>query len=55
MSDHKITTTEILDWASGQAFQNYALEYFADVLNGEYSVEDARSDCLSTINNQPND
>lgn len=46
MSGAKITSDDIKLW--GQ----YAYEYFADVLNGEYTLTDAVSDIRSLIGSQ---
>ena len=48
MSDYKITEDQVEQWGSS-IFSNHALTWFAQVLNGEYDVAEAREDCLSSV------
>ena len=47
VKDYKITADQITEWGSGGILNNHALTWFAEVLNGDMTVEEAREDCLS--------
>ena len=45
----EITADEIEEWGAACMGRNGAFTWFAEVLNGEASVEERREDCLSII------
>jgi hypothetical protein len=50
VADYNITPEDVREWGRPGLDMNLAFHWFADVLNGEYSVAEAREDCLSIIN-----
>ncbi len=51
-ANQPITADEVMRWGSG-LWDQHAFAWFADVLNGEYSVATARADCLSGVRPPP--
>jgi DNA-directed RNA polymerase subunit RPC12/RpoP len=49
MADYKITPEDVQEWGKGGLDMNFAFHWLADILNGDYDVKEARSDCLSII------
>lgn len=46
---HQITPSEVEQWGITYLNLNASFKWFADVLNGKYSVEKAKEDCLTHI------
>ena len=51
---YRISTEEVEQWGTGTR-NNHAFDYLADILNGDYSPETARQDCLSIVNIKEHD
>jgi hypothetical protein len=49
---YKITPEDVEEWGKGGLASNLAFHWLADILNGDYSAQEAREDCLSIINPQ---
>jgi hypothetical protein len=49
---YKITPEDVQEWGKGGLASNLSFHWLADILNGEYPVQEAREDCLSIIKPQ---
>ena len=53
--EYQITSEQVEKWGSNRFSNNHAFAWLADILNGDYKVDDARDDCLSIVDKEQQD